>query len=123
MDQRCQDISIFGVEECRRKCNGHGVSRRMGVLQDLLQVYCNVISHFRSYLCMFVCRCVTVIVAVTVNWAGLLLTADTLEPEAAWTAAPLERPEVQCSRPQTRVMQHHLFIMICLCFLIVVYRF
>ncbi|XP_057196287.1 disintegrin and metalloproteinase domain-containing protein 15 isoform X1 [Triplophysa rosa] len=25
VDQRCQDISIFGVEECRRKCNGHGV--------------------------------------------------------------------------------------------------
>ncbi|XP_051575468.1 disintegrin and metalloproteinase domain-containing protein 15-like isoform X2 [Myxocyprinus asiaticus] len=25
VDQRCQDVSMFGVEECRRKCNGHGV--------------------------------------------------------------------------------------------------
>ncbi|KAJ8290059.1 hypothetical protein GJAV_G00008260 [Gymnothorax javanicus] len=25
VNQRCQDVSVFGVEECRRKCNGHGV--------------------------------------------------------------------------------------------------
>ncbi|MCJ8728689.1 hypothetical protein PDJAM_G00007360 [Pangasius djambal] len=25
LDQRCQDVSVFGVEECRGKCNGHGV--------------------------------------------------------------------------------------------------
>ncbi|XP_077070121.1 disintegrin and metalloproteinase domain-containing protein 15 isoform X4 [Siphateles boraxobius] len=25
VDQRCRDVSMFGVEECRRKCNGHGV--------------------------------------------------------------------------------------------------
>ncbi|XP_049336465.1 disintegrin and metalloproteinase domain-containing protein 15 isoform X2 [Astyanax mexicanus] len=25
LDQRCQDVSVFGVEECRDKCNGHGV--------------------------------------------------------------------------------------------------
>ncbi|KAG7457914.1 hypothetical protein MATL_G00232350 [Megalops atlanticus] len=23
--QRCRDVSLFGVEECQRKCNGHGV--------------------------------------------------------------------------------------------------
>ncbi|XP_031431696.1 disintegrin and metalloproteinase domain-containing protein 15 isoform X1 [Clupea harengus] len=25
VDQRCQDVSVFGVEECKRKCHGHGV--------------------------------------------------------------------------------------------------
>ncbi|XP_028834830.1 disintegrin and metalloproteinase domain-containing protein 12 isoform X4 [Denticeps clupeoides] len=25
LNQRCQDASVFGVEECHRKCNGHGV--------------------------------------------------------------------------------------------------
>ncbi|KAM8827067.1 disintegrin and metalloproteinase domain-containing protein 12 isoform 3-T4 [Synchiropus picturatus] len=25
LDQRCQDVSVFGVEECHNKCNGHGV--------------------------------------------------------------------------------------------------
>ncbi|XP_060777840.1 disintegrin and metalloproteinase domain-containing protein 12 isoform X2 [Neoarius graeffei] len=25
LDQRCKDVSILGVEECRGKCNGHGV--------------------------------------------------------------------------------------------------
>ncbi|XP_059423949.1 disintegrin and metalloproteinase domain-containing protein 12 isoform X6 [Carassius carassius] len=25
VDQKCRDVSMFGVEECRRKCNGHGV--------------------------------------------------------------------------------------------------
>ncbi|XP_034021290.1 disintegrin and metalloproteinase domain-containing protein 15 isoform X2 [Thalassophryne amazonica] len=25
LNQRCQDASVFGVEECRTKCNGHGV--------------------------------------------------------------------------------------------------
>ncbi|KAM3614198.1 uncharacterized protein V6R79_011330 [Siganus canaliculatus] len=25
LDQRCQDASVFGVDDCRRKCNGHGV--------------------------------------------------------------------------------------------------
>lgn len=25
LDQKCQDVSVFGVDECRRKCNGHGV--------------------------------------------------------------------------------------------------
>ncbi|XP_030638979.1 disintegrin and metalloproteinase domain-containing protein 15 [Chanos chanos] len=25
LGQRCQDVSVFGVEECHRKCNGHGV--------------------------------------------------------------------------------------------------
>ncbi|XP_028326459.1 disintegrin and metalloproteinase domain-containing protein 12 isoform X2 [Gouania willdenowi] len=25
LNQRCQDASVFGVDECRRKCNGHGV--------------------------------------------------------------------------------------------------
>lgn len=25
LNQKCQDVSVFGVEECRRKCNGHGV--------------------------------------------------------------------------------------------------
>ncbi|KAJ8398484.1 hypothetical protein AAFF_G00427390 [Aldrovandia affinis] len=25
VDQRCQDVSVFGVEECQRKCNGHGI--------------------------------------------------------------------------------------------------
>ncbi|XP_061573725.1 disintegrin and metalloproteinase domain-containing protein 15 isoform X6 [Cololabis saira] len=25
LDQKCQDVSVFGVEDCRRKCNGHGV--------------------------------------------------------------------------------------------------
>ncbi|XP_054638268.1 disintegrin and metalloproteinase domain-containing protein 12 isoform X1 [Dunckerocampus dactyliophorus] len=25
LDHKCQDASIFGVDKCRRKCNGHGV--------------------------------------------------------------------------------------------------
>ncbi|TMS01139.1 disintegrin and metalloproteinase domain-containing protein 15 isoform X2 [Larimichthys crocea] len=25
LNQKCQDVSVFGVDECRRKCNGHGV--------------------------------------------------------------------------------------------------
>ncbi|XP_076842821.1 disintegrin and metalloproteinase domain-containing protein 12-like [Brachyhypopomus gauderio] len=25
VDQRCQDVSVFGADECHRKCNGHGV--------------------------------------------------------------------------------------------------
>lgn len=25
LNQKCQDVSVFGVEECRAKCNGHGV--------------------------------------------------------------------------------------------------
>ncbi|KAG7469505.1 hypothetical protein MATL_G00129660 [Megalops atlanticus] len=25
VNQRCQDVSVFGVQECQRKCNGHGV--------------------------------------------------------------------------------------------------
>ncbi|XP_063054649.1 disintegrin and metalloproteinase domain-containing protein 12 isoform X3 [Engraulis encrasicolus] len=25
IDQRCQDARLFGVEDCKRKCNGHGV--------------------------------------------------------------------------------------------------
>ncbi|XP_051255261.1 disintegrin and metalloproteinase domain-containing protein 15 isoform X3 [Dicentrarchus labrax] len=25
LNQKCQDMSVFGVEDCRRKCNGHGV--------------------------------------------------------------------------------------------------
>ncbi|KAI1885985.1 hypothetical protein AGOR_G00209390 [Albula goreensis] len=25
VNQRCQDVSVFGVEECQKKCNGHGV--------------------------------------------------------------------------------------------------
>ncbi|XP_056142807.1 disintegrin and metalloproteinase domain-containing protein 12 isoform X2 [Lampris incognitus] len=25
LEQKCQDVSVFGVDECRRKCNGHGV--------------------------------------------------------------------------------------------------
>uniref|UniRef100_A0A672QK48 ADAM metallopeptidase domain 15 n=1 Tax=Sinocyclocheilus grahami TaxID=75366 RepID=A0A672QK48_SINGR len=25
VDQKCRDVSMFGVEECHRKCNGHGV--------------------------------------------------------------------------------------------------
>ncbi|XP_073341530.1 disintegrin and metalloproteinase domain-containing protein 12 isoform X3 [Pagrus major] len=25
LNQRCQDVSVFGVDDCRRKCNGHGV--------------------------------------------------------------------------------------------------
>ncbi|XP_071324860.1 disintegrin and metalloproteinase domain-containing protein 15 isoform X3 [Trachinotus anak] len=25
LNQKCQDVSGFGVDECRRKCNGHGV--------------------------------------------------------------------------------------------------
>uniref|UniRef100_A0A8C2FQE4 ADAM metallopeptidase domain 15 n=1 Tax=Cyprinus carpio TaxID=7962 RepID=A0A8C2FQE4_CYPCA len=25
VDQKCRDVSMFGVEECRRKCSGHGV--------------------------------------------------------------------------------------------------
>ncbi|XP_059363928.1 disintegrin and metalloproteinase domain-containing protein 15-like isoform X7 [Carassius carassius] len=25
VDQQCRDVAMFGVEECRRKCNGHGV--------------------------------------------------------------------------------------------------
>ncbi|XP_041798139.1 disintegrin and metalloproteinase domain-containing protein 15 isoform X2 [Chelmon rostratus] len=29
LNQKCQDVSVFGVDECRRKCNGHGVSGRM----------------------------------------------------------------------------------------------
>ncbi|KAK1895644.1 Disintegrin and metalloproteinase domain containing protein 12, partial [Dissostichus eleginoides] len=24
LNQKCQDVSVFGVEECRAKCNGHG---------------------------------------------------------------------------------------------------
>lgn len=26
LDQKCQDVSVLGVDDCRRKCNGHGVS-------------------------------------------------------------------------------------------------
>lgn len=26
-NQRCQDVSLFGVDECQSKCNGHGVSK------------------------------------------------------------------------------------------------
>ncbi|XP_053288863.1 disintegrin and metalloproteinase domain-containing protein 15 isoform X1 [Pleuronectes platessa] len=25
LNQRCQNVSVFGVDDCRRKCNGHGV--------------------------------------------------------------------------------------------------
>ncbi|XP_047217575.1 disintegrin and metalloproteinase domain-containing protein 15 isoform X3 [Girardinichthys multiradiatus] len=25
LNQKCQDVSVFGVDECRRKCSGHGV--------------------------------------------------------------------------------------------------
>ncbi|KAK5873380.1 hypothetical protein PBY51_018426 [Eleginops maclovinus] len=25
LNQQCQDVSVFGVQECREKCNGHGV--------------------------------------------------------------------------------------------------
>ncbi|XP_062271302.1 disintegrin and metalloproteinase domain-containing protein 12 isoform X2 [Scomber scombrus] len=25
LNQKCEDVSVFGVDECRRKCNGHGV--------------------------------------------------------------------------------------------------
>ncbi|XP_067366792.1 disintegrin and metalloproteinase domain-containing protein 15 isoform X2 [Channa argus] len=25
LKQKCQDVSVFGVDECRKKCNGHGV--------------------------------------------------------------------------------------------------
>ncbi|XP_044062743.1 disintegrin and metalloproteinase domain-containing protein 12 isoform X10 [Siniperca chuatsi] len=25
LNQKCQDVSVFGVDECHRKCNGHGV--------------------------------------------------------------------------------------------------
>uniref|UniRef100_A0A3Q3MF92 ADAM metallopeptidase domain 15 n=1 Tax=Mastacembelus armatus TaxID=205130 RepID=A0A3Q3MF92_9TELE len=25
LDQKCQDVSVFGVDECHRTCNGHGV--------------------------------------------------------------------------------------------------
>ncbi|XP_029928494.1 disintegrin and metalloproteinase domain-containing protein 15 [Myripristis murdjan] len=25
LNQRCEDVSVFGVDDCRRKCNGHGV--------------------------------------------------------------------------------------------------
>ncbi|XP_070823311.1 disintegrin and metalloproteinase domain-containing protein 15 isoform X1 [Chaetodon trifascialis] len=25
LNQRCQDVSVFGVDQCRSKCNGHGV--------------------------------------------------------------------------------------------------
>ncbi|XP_078143453.1 disintegrin and metalloproteinase domain-containing protein 12 [Centroberyx gerrardi] len=25
LNQKCQDVSVFGVEECRQKCHGHGV--------------------------------------------------------------------------------------------------
>ncbi|XP_035020013.1 disintegrin and metalloproteinase domain-containing protein 15 isoform X4 [Hippoglossus stenolepis] len=25
LNQKCQDVSVFGVDDCRRKCNGHGV--------------------------------------------------------------------------------------------------
>ncbi|XP_061649906.1 disintegrin and metalloproteinase domain-containing protein 15 isoform X4 [Phyllopteryx taeniolatus] len=25
LDNKCQDVSVLGVDECRRKCNGHGV--------------------------------------------------------------------------------------------------
>ncbi|XP_008321204.1 disintegrin and metalloproteinase domain-containing protein 15 isoform X2 [Cynoglossus semilaevis] len=25
LDQKCQDVSVLGVDDCRRKCNGHGV--------------------------------------------------------------------------------------------------
>nr|XP_033496697.1 disintegrin and metalloproteinase domain-containing protein 15 isoform X2 [Epinephelus lanceolatus] len=25
LNQKCQDVSVFGVDECRSKCNGHGV--------------------------------------------------------------------------------------------------
>nr|XP_015199925.1 PREDICTED: disintegrin and metalloproteinase domain-containing protein 15-like [Lepisosteus oculatus] len=25
LNQRCQDVAVFGVEECQKKCNGHGV--------------------------------------------------------------------------------------------------
>ncbi|XP_074539619.1 disintegrin and metalloproteinase domain-containing protein 12 isoform X2 [Halichoeres trimaculatus] len=29
LNQRCQDVSVFGVDECRTKCNGHGVCNSM----------------------------------------------------------------------------------------------
>ncbi|XP_035770154.1 disintegrin and metalloproteinase domain-containing protein 12-like [Neolamprologus brichardi] len=29
LNQKCQDVSVFGVDECRRKCNGHGVTARL----------------------------------------------------------------------------------------------
>uniref|UniRef100_A0A3Q2XUE4 ADAM metallopeptidase domain 15 n=2 Tax=Hippocampus comes TaxID=109280 RepID=A0A3Q2XUE4_HIPCM len=25
LDHKCQDVSVFGVDECHRKCNGHGI--------------------------------------------------------------------------------------------------
>ncbi|XP_069392822.1 disintegrin and metalloproteinase domain-containing protein 15 isoform X2 [Paralichthys olivaceus] len=25
LNQKCQEVSVFGVDDCRRKCNGHGV--------------------------------------------------------------------------------------------------
>ncbi|XP_072249585.1 disintegrin and metalloproteinase domain-containing protein 12 isoform X5 [Leuresthes tenuis] len=26
LNQKCRDVSVLGVDECRRKCNGHGIS-------------------------------------------------------------------------------------------------
>lgn len=49
---------------------------------------------FPSLFCLCICRFVTVIRIVTVMRAGHLLTADTLELEAVWTAALLKSPEV-----------------------------
>ncbi|XP_035020010.1 disintegrin and metalloproteinase domain-containing protein 15 isoform X2 [Hippoglossus stenolepis] len=28
LNQKCQDVSVFGVDDCRRKCNGHGSRTR-----------------------------------------------------------------------------------------------
>lgn len=104
---------MFGVEECRRKCNGHGVRRGEGrsrhcYFRDLwtLLSFLNAVI-FLSFLCFCfcLCRCVTVIRTVTVMKAGLLLTADTLEPVAVWTAALHESPEVPHTHWFTR---HHI---------------
>ncbi|XP_057690452.1 disintegrin and metalloproteinase domain-containing protein 15 isoform X1 [Corythoichthys intestinalis] len=29
LDHKCQDVSVFGVDDCRKKCNGHGVCNSM----------------------------------------------------------------------------------------------
>ncbi|KAI4793450.1 hypothetical protein KUCAC02_032719 [Chaenocephalus aceratus] len=48
LNQKCQDVSVFGVEECRAKCNGHGFRLRFASVSSLFRLrFASVSPPFR----------------------------------------------------------------------------
>lgn len=92
LQQRCQDVSVFAVDDCRSQCNGHGVratllshmTQKMYLFHDIMQDLMSSRSHCVCGVCS---RCVTATESATARWAGPLLTAATGAAAAAWTAA------------------------------------